>query len=163
MSRKKDQATAAAERVLDGNKALDARLQGKGYREIARELGCCAATAHKLVQSTLAAIPVDNVKALREVEGARLDDSEKGCLAIRDKFQALALEGNPKAADTVALMVARLSAIRIQRAKLFGANLPEVSIVETRSSAQPSEAQRIMQELMGSTARTVDITTEKKN
>ncbi len=163
MRRKEKQQLARNERVLDGNKALDLRLAGKSLRQIAVELDCSVGKAHSLIQDTLASIPAENVKAIREVEGGRLDDSETTCLAIRDKFKALAVEGNPKAADTVALMEARLSAIRIQRAKLFGANLPEVSIVETRSSAEPSEAQRIMQQLMGSTATGSGIIEEKKN
>ncbi len=139
------------------------RLAGKTVRQISVELGCSVGKAHSLVQDTLASIPAENVKAIREVEGARLDNSEDKCLAVRDKFLEKALAGDEKAADRVALMEARLSAIRTQRAKLFGANLPEVSIVETRSSAEPSEANRLMQQLMGSSSTPVDIIKEKKN
>ncbi len=163
MRRKEKQLVARNERVLDGNKALDMRLAGKTVRQISAELGCSVGKAHSLVQDTLASIPAENVKAIREVEGGRLDDSETTCLAIRDKFKALALEGNTHAADRVALMEARLSAIRTQRAKLFGANLPEHTIVETRSSAEPAEANRLMQQLMGSSTAPVDIISEKKN
>lgn len=53
-----------------------ARLRGEGmsYQAIAERLGCSKATAHDRVQRALAAVPVEDVEALRKVERARLDE-----------------------------------------------------------------------------------------
>lgn len=49
------------------------RAQGCTYPQIAAELGCAVSTAYTAVQRAIAAVPVESVGELRQVECARLD------------------------------------------------------------------------------------------
>lgn len=49
------------------------RARGLSYRAIAGQVGCTASTAYLGVQRALAAVPVEAVGELRQVECARLD------------------------------------------------------------------------------------------
>lgn len=137
------------QRIEDATRALDLRKQGYSRRQIADTLGCSVSKVHEMTSALLAAYPVENVRQLRELECEKLDESELGLMAIRAKFQELSAGGDRKAAEIVGLMEARLSAVRTQRAKLLGANAPEVLELETRTAGEqsPADLRRAMQGL----------------
>jgi transposase len=69
--------------ALRREKAFDLRLEGKGYRDIAKELGVTVSTAWADVNAALeetATLDQDKVKTLRELELARLDGLFNGSL-----------------------------------------------------------------------------------
>lgn len=53
--------------------AAHLRAQGHNYRQIAAHLGCSTGTAYAAVQRAIAAVPVEAVAELRQVECDRLD------------------------------------------------------------------------------------------
>lgn len=94
----------AAEKRRD---ALELRIAGRTYREIADEVGYrSTASAHEAVKKELAAIPRDAAIELRNLELQRLDEAQ---VAIFKAVRA----GNFKAVD-------RLAKIIDLRAKLTG-------------------------------------------
>jgi hypothetical protein len=54
-------------------RAAHLRAEGRTYRAIAEEVGCSVGTAYTAVARAIAAVPVEAVGELRQIECARLD------------------------------------------------------------------------------------------
>ena len=66
----------------DDAEAARMRSAGFSYREIAKAANCSASAAHDRVQRALAAVPMEAVRELRQVELARMDDLVKQASGI---------------------------------------------------------------------------------
>lgn len=108
-ARSTERAVAVRERQ---DKALALRLTGKSYREVGRAMGMGKSRAQELVVRALAAIPLENAKAVLALELQRLDRMLEGL-----QRKGGAFSGNPRAVDSV---------LRIQerRAKYLGLDAP---------------------------------------
>src|SRR5690349_1821750 len=86
--RHRDKALASYRRT----RALELRAQGKGYAEIAREVGYAnKGTAHKVIAQALEARESHDIDFLRQIELGRLD-------AIHAALWPEAMSGNVRAA-----------------------------------------------------------------
>lgn len=91
--------------------AVELRLAGKVYREIAEELGYAdAGEAYHAVQRSIARVEAEGVEQLREVEQARLEK-------LHGAFWGDAVAGDGKAAD-------RALRISERRSRLMGLDGP---------------------------------------
>ncbi len=99
-----------------------ARLRSKGmsYRDIATEMSCNVASAHRAVQRALARIPLDAVEDLRQIEGERLENLWLVACEI-------ALNGSNS--DRQLRAVDRCLAIMERKARLFGLDAPTRNVV----------------------------------
>ena len=96
---------------LKAQQALDMRLEGKEYSEIARALGYANGSGpYNAIQSLMRRYALESLSELRDVEGARLD---KMLAAV----WARATTGDLDAIDTVLK-------IQQRRARLFGLDRP---------------------------------------
>lgn len=92
-------------------KALDLRLAGATFREIAGALGVSLGTAHTDVATALADIPKEEANELRKLEAARLD-------ALNQAHWENALNGDTNSAKIVLSVIDR-------RIKLLGLDMPQ--------------------------------------
>lgn len=124
-----------AKRVITAErraKALDLRLQGKGYAAIAAELGISTKGAHKAVQSAIARkLPQESVDEARRVELSRLDEAF-------ERVRAAIVGGDLDAVDKLVKLSAR-------RAKFLGLDAP----VTTKTEIE----MKVADELRGALAR----------
>jgi hypothetical protein len=103
----------SAARLLLQTQALALRAHGHSFRSISRTLNVCAATAHSLVKSAMAA-------ERKFISEAKADYIELEIHRLDTYLQALALKvksGDPRAVDT-ALKIGE------RRAKLLGLDAP---------------------------------------
>ena len=91
--------------------ALQLRLEGKTYTEIAERMGKSVSTVHGYVADSLAEVTKEDAQQLRDVEAARLDALQH---AIWDK----AIGGDLSAMDRVIKIIDR-------RARLLGLDAPQ--------------------------------------
>ena len=91
--------------------ALQLRLEGKTYTEIAEHMGKSVSTVHGYVTGSLAEVTKEDAQQLRDVEAARLDALQH---AIWDK----AIDGDLSAIDRVIKIIDR-------RARLLGLDAPQ--------------------------------------
>jgi len=98
-------APADVEREVKKGQALDLRIGGANYREIGRALKISPSTAHEYVTEGLLQVVEDNnerVEVLRKLEKARLEAVLVKLWTKRD---------NPRVADTITRISARISAL----------------------------------------------------
>lgn len=121
--------------------ALELRLAGLPYREIAERQGCTVGTAHGRVRRALAAlVPADKAEELREVENERLNLAVNQCLEVIARAQ-----DNP---DAVLAAVGRLTKVSERIAKLNGLDIPVVQKVEvTTVDNLDEQIEQLMEEL----------------
>jgi len=91
--------------------ALRLRIDGWTIRDIAKKFNKAPSTVHEAIESEIDAIPAEDVKRLRQVHGAQLDDVIRGNI------------GGAKKGDTRAAL-AVVNAITA-KAKLQGLNVRE--------------------------------------
>lgn len=91
--------------------ALELRLEGMTYAEIAELMGKSVSTVHGYVADSLAAVTKEEAQQLRDLEAARLDALQ---YAVWDK----ALDGDLNAMDRVIKIIDR-------RARLLGLDAPQ--------------------------------------
>lgn len=106
-------------------RALAMRADGKTVLEAAIELGVSPSTVSKLVQDTLAMLPVEHADALRATEGSRLD-----WLWARARRNVEESEAGVQRAAAIG------SAIRVceRKAALFGLDAPARSVLKAEHS-----------------------------
>ena len=96
---------------MKAGQALDLRLEGRLYPEIAEELGYSGpGAAFNAIQRLLKHHEMDSVEDLRQVEGSRLDELLKG-------LWAEAVTGHKNAVELVLKIMGR-------RARLLGLDVP---------------------------------------
>lgn len=91
--------------------ALQLRLEGMTYAEIAERMGKSVSTVHGYVADSLAEVTKDVSEQLRDVEAARLD-------ALQHAIWERAIDGDLSAMDRVIKIVDR-------RARLLGLDAPQ--------------------------------------
>jgi len=91
--------------------ALDGRLKGKTYRDVAAELGVTVHTAFRYVEQALDAVIREPAEQVREMELQRLDRLYKAA--------------SPAAESGDAMMIAACLKIQERRARLLGLDAPE--------------------------------------
>jgi len=99
------------ERAERKRNALELRLAGASYRDIAQALNCSVGTATNDCKEALAEIPMQQADEMRTVELSRLDRLQR---AVWPK----AVKGDLQAVDRAIKIIDR-------RAKLFGLDAPQ--------------------------------------
>lgn len=99
------------ERAERKKNALELRLAGASYRDIAQALNCSVGTATNDCKEALAEIPMQQADEMRTVELSRLDRLQR---AVWPK----AVKGDLQAVDRAIKIIDR-------RAKLFGLDAPQ--------------------------------------
>jgi DNA-binding Lrp family transcriptional regulator len=135
--------------------ALNLKLAGLPYREIAKQQNCSVSTAHDRVQRALASIvPADKVDELRKVENERLNAAVLACVQIIAGQQTIHIDGRdvvmPYSADERLAAVGRLTKISERLSKLNGLDIPVVQKIEaevTHLDLTDAELRRLAQEL----------------
>lgn len=94
------------QRAEQASTAIKMRTAGMSYSQIGDALGVAKATVHRLTMKAIREIPAENLEALRDIEGARLE-------ALWAAFYGAAMEGDVDAAG----VLIRVSA---SRRRLFG-------------------------------------------
>lgn len=97
-------------------RALELRLQGMTYRQIADEMQCADSTAHELVTAALREIPAAGVELLRREQGETLR------LMLLSMWPRIA-RGEPRAIEVGVRILER-------HAKLMGLDVPVVKPIE---------------------------------
>lgn len=117
-------AAASSLAIVRKDEALDLRLAGKGFREIARELGCSLGAAYGYVEASLNELrksSPEKAEELREIDLQRLD------LATDCALRAI------KAGDTLA--IGPLVRVLERRAKLLGLDMPSKQEITGKDGA----------------------------
>ncbi len=124
---------------INDAQAAHLRAQGLSYRQIAQQVGCDVHTAHDRVARAIAAVPVENVNELREVERARLDEMlmvawremHRDHVVVQFGKVVRGEDGRPLI-DSGAKMAAldRLLRISRERRMLMGLDAPARSVIE---------------------------------
>ncbi len=91
--------------------ALQLRLEGMTYTDIAESMSMSVSTVHGYVKDSISAITKEDAEALRDVEVARLD-------ALQHAVWDRALDGELKAVDTALKIIDR-------RIRLLGLDMPQ--------------------------------------
>lgn len=99
------------ERAERKKNALELRLAGASYRDIAQALNCSVGTATNDCKEALAEIPMQQADEMRTVELSRLDRLQRAVWPS-------AVKGNLEAVDRAIKIIDR-------RAKLFGLDAPQ--------------------------------------
>ena len=112
----------------DDANAARMRASGFSYREIAKATNCSTSAAHDRVQRALAAVPVEAVRELRQVELERMDDLVKQMLVILRSDHPLVSHGRvmPGLSDVRPKIAAVQTLLRISesRRRLLGLDEP---------------------------------------
>ena len=133
--------------------ALDMKVAGLPYREIAKRQGCDVHTAHDRVQRALASIvPTDKVEELRKIENDRLNAAVLTCVEIISGRTVVEIEGRevaiPHSAEERLAAVGRLTKLSERIAKLNGLDIPVVQKVEvTTVDRLDEQIEQLMEEL----------------
>jgi hypothetical protein len=145
-------------RAEKGRRALELRVKGYSFQEIADELGYAdSRVAHNVVRDELEAAGVESVEEMRQIEGLRLGR------VIRAIWPQV-LRGDPEAIKTVSQIVGRWTG-------LFGLDArPEVAaesearpIVIQVDGGAPKRLEELTDEELASYAATLQHTLDKDN
>lgn len=104
------------------------RASGCSYAEIAKRQGCSVSTAHQRVARAIAAVPVEAVEELRQVELARLDTLIAKAFEVLNASHPLVSNGRrfDDLEDAAPILGAlrELRALSESRRKLLGLDAP---------------------------------------
>lgn len=114
---------------------LDGIRQGKTQLRLSQELGVTASTVSERLHALLHAKRSKNVEEVREICDRRLE-------IVIESHMDKAIAGEVRSAELIVKAT-------VAKAKLHGAEAPEVRDVRLSTNATPAEARRIMQELFG--------------
>ncbi|WP_298342627.1 helix-turn-helix domain-containing protein [Ferrimicrobium sp.] len=124
-------------------RALELRLTGMTYRDIADAMGCADSTAHELVTSALREIPAKDVELLRTEQGATIR-------LLLSKLWPRIERGEPRAIEVAARLLER-------QAKLYALDVvppkPPMLITEELVDELIADAERKLRELEEGTWR----------
>ena len=129
---KSDQRRAA--KLTQQREALEHRISGLGYREIADTMGISLTTAYRLVQGGMQEIIREPAEQMLTIETDRLDKLLAAQLPS-------ALQGDPRAAETALKIMARID-------RLYGLDQPTqtshqaaaITLLETIAAAAHTQA-----------------------
>lgn len=137
MGRKKPETAEETAREMRRRRALDLRLRGYKYQEIADELGVSVGTAHKDVTRLLTETrrkQAEDIEHQRQIESARLDERERTQREVLDVWlRRLDEADTPDEVERATRQVDRADAaldrIARRRAALQGLDAPQRSEV----------------------------------
>jgi hypothetical protein len=115
--------------------ALELRISGHSYRDIADSMGCADSTAYELVQSALREIPAQNVEILRTEHDAMIR-------LLLSKLKPRIDKGEPRAIEVATKLLERL-------AKLWGLDAPTRQIMQVITEEAVDRAIRELEEQLG--------------
>lgn len=104
--------------------ALELRIAGGSYRQIAKQLNCNEATAYRYVQQELAKLDAIKAKQAEKLRELELERCDRMTLALGRKVQA----GEERA-------ILALVRVMERRAKLTGIDVPVSHAVDFRGDA----------------------------
>lgn len=146
------------------NQALQLRRACATYPQIAQQLGCAQAYAHRLVQAGLAALREETKETAEDVltlEIERLDRRQRRLNAAQDKIEARVKQGEDKAIMLMLKLDASEGNISERRAAYLGLDAPKKTeltgasggpLALTAIAATPAEAARLVREAFGEDA-----------
>lgn len=127
----------SARRTERQNEALQRRIKGQSFSDIADELGISVPTAHELVTKALRHTQEHNIEQaieLRALELLRLDGMHATLTGIIEKAERLAADDDLGASEAVILQTLdRLLRVIEKRAKLLGIDLATDAEAELRA------------------------------
>jgi len=115
--------------------ALELRISGHTYRDIADQMQCADSTAYELVQSALREIPAQNVEILRTEHDAMIR-------LLLSKLKPRIDKGEPRAIEVATKLLERL-------AKLWGLDAPTRQIMQVITEEAVDRAIRELEEQLG--------------
>lgn len=133
------------------------RSQGLGYRQIATEMGCTLSAAHDRVRRALAAVPIEAVNELRQIEAERIDRVITKAWGIVEDRHTVVSNGKviTDVVDNGAVLAALTVILRAsaEKRKLFGLDAPARQVVTViTEDAVDAELRRLEQELAAAEA-----------
>lgn len=148
-----------AQSLVRKRTAFELRLEGWRDSQIAEHLGITRQRVHQMVLSEISAgVPDENVKVVREVELAKLEQQTKRQNELIAAWRPQAMSGDVEAAKIVIKADETLIKIGARFAGITGIDAPTKSVMASGdvSGATPAEARQVMRDLFGAVGPAVD-------